>query len=503
MAKARAILRKRIREDKNLDQFFDLEKSGSTEEALSFCKGIAKAEPVTEKTSTDEIAAFAPTWGFLPEKGDTEEVRSRLVAKACLMTEVISEADPRATGKVATKQAATDSPPPEEELSIHVGYDDLTDEEKASVGVDQKIAPVAYVRAASYWTAGKNGAPALGTATQAMRLIGADWVSGWPPFDAPTDKDGHDVNIVIVDEGFNIDYLRSILPTVDFAGGFIDRDRRRPLPGQFVDPFHPAPNWHANMIARNILRIAPRARIFDAPILPHRVSDIEAFTDDVYELYIGILKARLKGPWRNQPWILVNAWSVADTIEEWDTPVPPAKHYSNGPEHPLNILMQLMGNFFDIVFAAGNYGEFDPAQFTGIYDRGPERSIRGSNALSNVLTVGACDTTGNWVGASSQGDGPQALKYGRPNAGKPDLCVPSWFAEDADPAQVSNGTSAACGVMAGVLASLRTTDHSSTPRQLFDTLKAEADRPHGSGWNDRTGMGILRLPQSGGCASAA
>lgn len=111
MAKARAILRKRIREDKNLDQFFDLEKSGSTEEALSFCKGIAKAEPVTEKTSTDEIAAFAPTWGFLPEKGDTEEVRSRLVAKACLMTEVISEADPRATGKVADETSRDRQPP--------------------------------------------------------------------------------------------------------------------------------------------------------------------------------------------------------------------------------------------------------------------------------------------------------------------------------------------------------------------------------------------------------
>ncbi|WP_233417184.1 S8 family serine peptidase [Halovulum marinum] len=501
---ARAVLRKRIREDAELDKYFDLLRSAAPEESTDFCRGIAVTAPHCDTETMDEIAAYAASWGHLPADGDAEAVRGRLLAKSCLMTEVIGPDDPRAGG--TAKQAAgygTPAPDPGyEQLPVHVGYDDLTEDEKASVGVDQQISPVAYIRAEQNWTVGKNGAPGLGTAAQAMRLIGADWAI-WPPFDAPPDRDGHDVNVVIVDEGFNLDYLRSILPGVDYGGGFIDRDPRRPLPGRFVDPFHPAPGWHANMIARNILRIAPRARIFDAPVLPHRVSDIDAFTYDVQELYIGILKARLTGPWRNQPWILVNAWSVADTIEEWDTPVPPAKHYSNGDEHPLNILTQVLGNFFDIVFAAGNFGEFEPAQFSGIYDRGPERSIRGSNALSNVLTVGACTTTGDWVGASSQGDGPEALKYGRPGSNKPDLCAPAWFSEDADPATVSSGTSAACGVAAGVLAALRTTDRTSTPQQLFDALKAAAVRPDGTGWNNRTGMGILRVPTASASASVA
>jgi hypothetical protein len=58
---------------------------------------------------------------------------------------------------------------------------------------------------------------------------------------------------------------------------------------------------------------------------------------------------------------------------------------------------------------------------------------------------------GIWIGYSSQGPGQSNL-----STGKPDVCAPSGFAEDHDRFAGNIGTSAACGVMAGVVAALRT-----------------------------------------------
>ncbi|MHA3977857.1 S8/S53 family peptidase [Halovulum sp. GXIMD14794] len=505
MSKVRTVLRKRIIDEGDLQEVLDTQDK-DPEKALGLCRGFARPKARSRDDALEDIAREAPTWGYLQPEGDPEKVRAGLVSPSCLLTRVLGPKDKRTSGKTADPSPDQKSPETVDtdylEELFEVEFDSLTDEEQRSLGVDQPISPVdAYFRARQYWTTGKNGAPGFGDATQAMRLIGADWV-GWPEFQAPAGQDGDGVNVVIVDEGFNLDYLRQVVPGLNYGGGFIDRNRRRPLPGKYVNPFEAPQNSHGNMIARNILRIAPKVRLFDAPVLPSQVTDIDAYTYDVEQLYIGILREALFGPYAGQPWVLVNAWSVANTIEEWDSPAPPAFRYSDGPLHPLNLLMQLMGFRFDIVFAAGNYGEFDPATLSGIYDRGPERSIRGSNALSNVLCVGACDMTGNWAGASSQGDGPQALKYDERCEGKPDLVTPSWFAEPGDPGTVSTGTSASCAVAAGVVAALRTRDPGTPPRQLFQHLRDTALRPDGEGWNNRTGMGILQVPQQAMAASA-
>jgi hypothetical protein len=56
-----------------------------------------------------------------------------------------------------------------------------------------------------------------------------------------------------------------------------------------------------------------------------------------------------------------------------------------------------------------------------------------------------------WIGYSSQGPGQSNL-----STDKPDVCAPSGFSEDHDRFAGNIGTSAACGVTAGVVAALRT-----------------------------------------------
>jgi hypothetical protein len=69
-----------------------------------------------------------------------------------------------------------------------------------------------------------------------------------------------------------------------------------------------------------------------------------------------------------------------------------------------------------------------------------------------VLTVGAVRNDTVWLGYSSQGPSPAAF-----GSQKPDLCAPSQFGEPTNASIEYSGTSAACGVSAGVVAALRDT----------------------------------------------
>ena len=192
--------------------------------------------------------------------------------------------------------------------------------------------------------------------------------------------------------------------------------------------------------------------------------------------------------------MLVNAWSVADTIQDYDTGLAPDKMYITGELNKANEIVNRLAQKYDIIFASGNYGEFAPSFGAGLYDRGPERSIRGSNAIGDVLCVASCNAQGQWIGGSSQGDGPESLRYCTKTDGKPDLAAPTQFCEDFDARQISSGSSGACAVAAGLVASLRTTMTSETPAELFDLLRAKALNTEGTGWTRRTGHGILQNP---------
>jgi hypothetical protein len=157
--------------------------------------------------------------------------------------------------------------------------------------------------------------------------------------------------------------------------------------------------------------------------------------------------------------------------------------------HPLNTLMSTAtGQGIDIVFGAGNCGEFSTSGRCGQKDRGEGRSIWGANAHPQVLTVGAVSANAEWLGYSSQGPAPWG------GAQKPDICAPSHFSEDNDPAVVNSGTSAATALAAGVIAAIRGAPRWSpdqlSPAALKDKINAAARGPNGT-WNSRMGNGML------------
>ena len=111
----------------------------------------------------------------------------------------------------------------------------------------------------------------------------------------------------------------------------------------------------------------------------------------------------------------------------------------------------------DVIFSAGNSGLFWPDVSSGHTDRGPFQSIMGSNGLRSVLTFGAVDAIGQWIGESSQGPEPEGLRLEgcKDKPRKPDVCAPTWFREDDDRNAALSGTSGACAVAAGVVAGIR------------------------------------------------
>jgi subtilisin family serine protease len=146
----------------------------------------------------------------------------------------------------------------------------------------------------------------------------------------------------------------------------------------------------------------------------------------------------------------------------------------------------------DVVFAAGNCGQFCPDNRCGAEDQGPGRSIWGANSLEQVLTVGAVRADSMWLGYSSQGPGQPKLGWE-----KPDFCAASHFCEDDDAFSINTGTSAACGLTGGIVAALRSRWNSTrvSPSQLQDILNQAARKPPGLQWSNtlgyRLGNGIL------------
>ena len=97
-----------------------------------------------------------------------------------------------------------------------------------------------------------------------------------------------------------------------------------------------------------------------------------------------------------------------------------------------------------------------------------------------------------WLGYSSQGPGQPRL-----GPRKPDICATSQFCEDHDAFSVNSGTSAACGLAAGIVAALRSRWDSTTvaPLLLNDIINQVARKPPGLHWGNalsyRLGNGIL------------
>ena len=328
---------------------------------------------------------------------------------------------------------------------------------------------------ADHWCPGAANLAAFGHRAHARRTIRAN---------ALTTRGllGQRVNIAIIDEGLD----KAHIPTKNWGGG---------LDNAALDqPAGAAPRTsHGMMIARSILDLAPDARLYDIPAVPLNTTPVPVAISEMQAGYGSLLQAiqqlRTRTQWSG-PWVLVNAWGVFDTSTD------PSGSYTRNLEplgHPLiNLITKAVQDIrLDVIFSAGNCGQFCPSQRCGRRDRGPGHSIWGASAHPLVITVGAVRSDETWVGYSSQGPGPETLAVE-----KPDLCAPSQFCETHDAASLSSGTSASCAITAGVVAALRSNPAwdqiTLTPEALRLAVIRAARKPFGSaGWDSRLGFGIL------------
>jgi hypothetical protein len=299
---------------------------------------------------------------------------------------------------------------------------------------------------------------------------------------------GRGVNVVVVDHGLDRERIRG-----RFGGGWVHRRVEPGLdpisaaqlhPGQLVFVKGVTNNDHGMMIARNILEVAPGAIIHDCPLIPPRITDVPMLLSDAEAALNRILAdvRAVRARW-DASWILVNAWAIFNrTRFEF-----PLGDYTENAEHPFNRLIdEVAAENIDLVFPAGNSGQFCPDRRSGPYDVGPGASIHGANGHKRTLTVGAVRTDGIWIGSSSQG--PGLLERD-----KPDLCAPSEFSEINDRHETNGGTSAACAMAAGVLAALRERKGSTqmSPEAMRQVLRTTARRIGPPAWDERFGYGII------------
>lgn len=308
---------------------------------------------------------------------------------------------------------------------------------------------------ADYWCP-MNGDADFGTRANADARIGAAAIA---------DLRGNDVNVVLVDRG--LDMTR--LPPGSFGGGWAFTPGPSGgwtfTPGPFTPPgptVQPGSARgedaeHGLMMARNILALAPDIRLYDLPIIPPRILNIPMFVASAHAAFLQVQSdiAWLRTlPGRDGPWVIVNSWALFDRRSDL---LSGTGSFGADPNHPFRAAVQgLTADGADVVFVAGNCGQYCPDDRCGPRDVGPGYSITGANAYPEVLTVGAVRVDGLPLGYSSQGPGLIA-------SAKPDLCAPSNFTETSDPGLLSTGTSAACAVAAGVVAALRTRTATSTP----------------------------------------
>lgn len=294
---------------------------------------------------------------------------------------------------------------------------------------------------------------ARGTAADVAALLGAPWI--WE-----LNCDGAGIVIGVVDGG-------------------IDRQKYPAV----IDGWSPAgasqedgPGWahHGDMCAFDCLVAAPRSRLYDLAIgrEPGPVGAVLSSALQAFEWALD--RFRRDGT----PHILSNSWGLRCQADDMFEPGDPS-NYSHNLEHPLvRKAMQLVDEGMLLVFAAGNCGEHCAGCGA---DTGPGRSIRGLNGHPRVISVGAVNPVGVPIGYTSQG--PATLA-----ALKPDVCGYSHFEGDRP---CDNGTSAACPIVAGVLALLRQRDRELTQDRARELLIRTARPIHGLSHHCSTGFGVV------------
>ncbi len=174
------------------------------------------------------------------------------------------------------------------------------------------------------------------------------------------------------------------------------------------------------------------------------------------------------------PHILTNSWGIYK--RKWDP------DYATNKSHPfIRMIREAVDEGIIVLFSAGNCGQVCPSPKCGS-DVGPGLSMWGANGYERVITVGAANMQGQWIGYTSQG--PAAL-YPE----KPDVCAISHF-KGYTPCD--NGTSAACPVAAGVVALLKQVNPALNSEYAKLWLVRTAKDIGPPGWDRHSGWGIIQ-----------
>ena len=288
------------------------------------------------------------------------------------------------------------------------------------------------------------GNPPIGTAVDVARLLDTARLHGGG-------MDGNGVAIAIVDGGVNLAHLkaapRNLKP--NFNSVYSWSASPRVTPGS-------APVGHGTMCAYDALIAAPQATLLDIVTLVRMVAPggpaLAGLLSDAIRAFSQLMAMMIVPPGGGgRPFhslVVSNSWGVYDPT--WDFPVGHGNRYIDNPGHAFNrVVSALASTGADIVFAAGNCGPICPdGRCAGWVSGAPV--ITGANSHPETLCAGGVDINRAVVGYSSHG--PGSLTHD-----KPDLASYTHFlgSEAYGSGQPDGGTSAACPVLAGAVAALR------------------------------------------------
>ena len=170
-------------------------------------------------------------------------------------------------------------------------------------------------------------------------------------------------------------------------------------------------------------------------------------------------------------------------------------------QHPFHRkVREVVASGAAVFFAAGNCGSDCPSGNCRSSSTGPGRSINGSAALAEVMTIAAVNSQHQRIGYSSQGPSLSAPGFA---SNKPDFAAYSHFFGNFGPGRpggtnqpFDNGTSAATPVAAGVAALLLSAFPDLTPDRLRAALVAGAIDVGEPGWDVLHGHGVLNAAAS-------
>jgi subtilisin family serine protease len=290
--------------------------------------------------------------------------------------------------------------------------------------------------------------------------------------------DGTGVYVAVVDTGINLDHLRSKgrTPKLLVSKSWTPRGVAT-RPGRH-------PRNHGTMCAYDLGIAAPNATLLDDAVLLSKAPGATAMSgllSDAVLAYSKLRQTLLAIPAARRAMVITNSWGMFSPA--WDFPPGHPGNYSDNPAHPFNLIVGgLESAGADILFAAGNCGRDCPDSRCAF---GADPPICGANSHPAVISVAGVDVNRARAGYSSQGPG-------RLSTQKPDVAGYTHFAGSGVYA-ADGGTSAACPVVAGIVAAIRTKYPSGvlSPLQLRALLFKTAANLGAPGFDFDFGWGVV------------